>query len=68
MTLSEVQTIQYQTMEIINDELERIWKEAVMTSLMYYHDVSLERPRKITKTSVPGQDLKLNLQNMKQMC
>jgi hypothetical protein len=31
------------------DELERIWKQAVMVLLRYYHGISLEGLRKTTK-------------------
>jgi hypothetical protein len=34
----------------MNDELERMWKEAVVTCLRYYPIICLERLRKITFT------------------
>jgi hypothetical protein len=34
---------------IVNNELERMWKEAVWPSLRYYPDMYLEELRKTTK-------------------
>jgi hypothetical protein len=33
----------------MNDELERMWKEAVVAYLKYYPGIRLEGPRKTTK-------------------
>jgi hypothetical protein len=32
---------------LMNDELERIWKEVTMTSSRYYHGICMEGQRKI---------------------
>jgi hypothetical protein len=37
---------------IVNNELERMWKEAVVAQLRYYPGICLEGLRKTTKTSV----------------
>jgi hypothetical protein len=46
----------------MSDELERIWKEAVVSLLRYYRGILLERLRKITKnlsqdSRCPGRNL-----------
>jgi hypothetical protein len=33
----------------MNDELKRIWKEAVMAHLQYYHGLFMERPSKASE-------------------
>jgi DNA-directed RNA polymerase subunit N (RpoN/RPB10) len=35
----------------MNDELERIWKEAVILKSRYYHDIFMKDLRKTMKTS-----------------
>jgi hypothetical protein len=52
MTLSVYQIMERRMVEwLVNDELQRMWKEAIVTYLRYYSGMCLEVLREATKNS-----------------